>query len=164
MAEQKEEQKNQHPLEQLLEAVVINCQHIAAICKGLCVKGVSYDVSVKELEKHKQLSDSDSARVLKSESLRCESVLSDCVVQLDKLKRQYLADYNKNEDSESKQQSEQQVVSESSESKQQLEQQVVSESNGSCEPQSGETKQSNEEATSSPEPKAAPGRKPKKTS
>lgn len=149
MAEQKEEQKHQHPQEQLLEAVVINCQHIAAICKGLCVKGVSYDVSVKELERHKQLSDSDSARVLKDECLRCQSVLSDCVVQLDKLKRQYLADYNKNEDSESKQQ---------------LEQQVVSESNGSCEPQSGETEQSNEEATSSPEPKAAPGRKSKKTS
>jgi hypothetical protein len=149
MAEQKEEQKNQHPQEQLLEAVVINCQHIAAICKGLCVKGVSYDVSVKELERHKQLSDSDSARVLKDECLRCQSVLSDCVVQLDKLKRQYLADYNKNEDSESKQQ---------------LEQQVVSESSGSCEPQSGETEQSNEEATSSPEPKAAPGRKSKKTS
>lgn len=157
MAEQKEEQKNQHPQEQLLEAVVINCQHIAAICKGLCVKGVSYDVSVKELERHKQLSDSDSARVLKDECLRCQSVLSDCVVQLDKLKRQYLADYNKNEDSESKQQ---------------LEQQVVSESSGSCEPQSGEqpceqsgeTEQSNKEATSSPEPKAAPGRKSKKTS
>ena len=149
MAEQKEDQKNQHPQEQLLEAVVINCQHIAAICKGLCVKGVSYDVSVKELERHKQLSDSDSARVLKDECLRCQAVLSDCVVQLDKLKRQYLADYNKNEDSESEQ-------------KLELEQQAESELKCSGEPQSFEPPSNEEVALSTS--KSAPGKKSKKTS
>lgn len=93
-SEKEEHQKNQHPLEQLLEAVVVNCQHIAAICKGLCVKGVSYDVSVKELERHKE-SDSNPVKILKEEGLHCQTVLSDCVIQLDKLKKQYLADYNK---------------------------------------------------------------------
>jgi hypothetical protein len=93
MAE-KDEQTPTHPLEKLLETVVINCQHIAAICKGLCVKGVSYDVSVKELERHKD-AESSAAKILKEESEHCQSVLSDCVIQLDTLKKKYLADYNK---------------------------------------------------------------------
>ena len=102
MGDQKEDQQHKHPQEQLLEAVVVNCQHIAAICKGLCVRGVSHDVSVKELERHKELNDSDSLRILKEECTRCQAVLSDCVVNLDKLKRQYLAEYNKNEEPETK--------------------------------------------------------------
>jgi hypothetical protein len=102
MGDQKEDQQHKHPQEQLLEAVVVNCQHIAAICKGLCVRGVSHDVSVKELERHKELNESDSLRILKEECVRCQTVLSDCVVNLDKLKRQYLAEYNKNEESETK--------------------------------------------------------------
>jgi hypothetical protein len=107
MGDQKEEQQHKHPQEQLLEAVVVNCQHIAAICKGLCVRGVSHDVSVKELERHKELNDSDSLRILKDECLRCQTILSECVVNLDKLKRQYLSEYNRNDsDNDSKLESE----------------------------------------------------------
>lgn len=102
MNEQKDENKHQHPQEQLLEAVVVNCQHIAAICKGLCVKGVSYDVSVKELDRHEEVTNSDSKRILKDGCLRCHVLLSDCVTQLNKIKQQYLEEFNKNEDIESK--------------------------------------------------------------
>ena len=115
MGDQKEDQQHKHPQEQLLEAVVVNCQHIAAICKGLCVRGVSHDVSVKELERHKELNDSDSLRILKEECVRCQTVLSDCVVNLDKLKRQYLAEYNKNEESETKPDEETKTPNEDSE-------------------------------------------------
>lgn len=154
MSDQKEEQKNQHPQEHLLEAVVINCQHIAAICKGLCVKGVSYDVSVKELERHKELTNSDSTRVLKEECLRCQSVLSDCVIKLDALKRQYLADYNKNEDADSKQPVESAPV-------QQPEAQSDEQTEAQSEQPADTEQQTGEASSSTPETKTV-GRKQKK--
>jgi len=93
---QKDDNQHKHELEQLLEAIVVNCQHVAAISKGLCVKGVSHDVSLAELAKHKDLKDSDSAKILKDEYMRSKEVLSDCVISLSKLKEKYLAEYNKN--------------------------------------------------------------------
>ena len=90
-----EDNTHKHELERFLEAVVVNCQHIAAISKGLCVKGVSHDVSLSELSKHEELADSSSIKILKDEYLRSKKTLADIVIKLSDLKEKYLAEYNK---------------------------------------------------------------------
>ena len=76
----------------------MNCQHIAAIMKGLCVKGVSHDVSLAELVKHEKVKDSDSVQLLKDEYERCKKIMSECLISMDKLKKLYLAEYNKTDE------------------------------------------------------------------
>ena len=90
-----EDDRHKHELEKFLEAVVVNCQHIAAISKGLCVKGVSHDVSLNELSKHEEIADSSPIKILKEEYLRCKKTLAEVVINLSELKEKYLAEYNK---------------------------------------------------------------------
>ena len=92
---QQEDDRHKHELEKFLEAVVVNCQHIAAISKGLCVKGVSHDVSLNELSKHEEIADSSPIKILKEEYLRCKKTLAEVVINLSELKEKYLAEYNK---------------------------------------------------------------------
>ena len=87
--------QNKHELEQFLEAIIVNAQHIAAISKGLCVKGVSHDVSLSELSKHEELTESKSVKILKDEYLHCKKTLADIVIKLSELKEKYLSEYNK---------------------------------------------------------------------
>lgn len=95
MSGEGKDEQNKHPLEQYLESIVLKCQHIAAISKGLCVKGVSHDVSIRHLENQSSLKDSDSLKVLKEECGRCQSLLSDCLVTLNGFTDTYLQEYNK---------------------------------------------------------------------
>tara|TARA_B110000263_G_C15275084_1_gene495458 strand:+ start:539 stop:958 length:420 start_codon:yes stop_codon:yes gene_type:complete len=97
MTEQSENQNEcpKHELEQLLEAIVINCQHIAAIMKGSCVKGVSHDVSLAELAKRESTKNSESHNILKAEYENCKKLMSECLISIDKMKREYLAEYNR---------------------------------------------------------------------
>lgn len=67
----------------------------AAISKGLCVKGVSHDVSLSELSKHEELTESKSVKILKDEYLHCKKTLADIVIKLSELKEKYLSEYNK---------------------------------------------------------------------
>ena len=90
-----DDDRHKHELEKFLEAVVVNCQHIAAISKGLCVKGVSHDVSLNELSKHEDIADSSPIKILKEEYLRCKKTLAEVVINLSELKEKYLAEYNK---------------------------------------------------------------------